>query len=88
MLWIICNHFKILPTDPTLRGLTWVQKNWLLANIECDLRQEAEILGHKKNKSSSEYGLDDEEFKELSKRMKIEAEQQREQRMRDKANAS
>ena len=89
MLWIICNHFKMLPNNPALKALSWAQKVWVLANIEFDLRQEAEIFGRKGAKEGvmeKEYGLDDDEFKELSKKMRDLAEEQHQNRLKEKAN--
>ena len=83
-MWIICNHFKMMPNNPALRTLTWEQKNWILANIEFDLKQEAAAYSGKKG--GTELGLDEDEFKEVSKQMKELAEEQKKRREEGQVN--
>ena len=73
-----------MPNNPALRTLSWEQKNWILANIEFDLKQEAAAFnGGSKEMTEEEL----KEFKEVSNKMKGLAEEQRKKRAEDKKRA-
>ncbi len=63
----------MFPNDPRLRSLTWFHKSWLLAHLNDDLAKRT-----KGNESGpqEEYGLEDDEFKMFSKKVRGLAEAQ------------